>query len=474
MGLRPTSSASTATRPVKTRAPDVRPDGVTDPAPDRSVFRRLSWALFLAGLAGTISNTSVTVVTSGIASTFDLRVTVAAVVAISINLSMAFFMPVAGWVSGRIGPRRVLLGSAVILVVSSIVLTVSNGILPLLMGRIGQGVALGGVTPTAVQAATLVLADRERGRAIGWWSAANGIGLAVGPVAGGLLFAHGGWRIVPLPAVAIGVLLFAVSLQVPKGIRGEASVALDSVMLIGGTAAVMLMFTSAVSTGATNTARVLAFALAVVVAIAVVRTNRVGPLVPPSWVRRARVRRPALSGGLQMFVNGMCQVAVPVWLVSSIGLDQGAAGVALIAMTGTMALAAPFVGRRVDVPFETWVVIGFATVAVGLTAASAAMAQEVWTWLIPSLVVIGAGSACLLTTSFHAFSRTEAGSEGVGLAIYNVMRLGAFALGGLAGVAAIEAGASGVSFIAAAALCVAFAMAVKVRRDPVDAAPVAA
>lgn len=446
---------------------------LTELSSDPLVYRRLSWALFLAGLAGTISNTSVTVVTSGIASTFDLRVSVAAVVAISINLSMAFFMPLAGWVSGRIGPRKVLLGSALILVGSSVVLALSDGILSLMLGRIGQGVALGGVTPTAVQAATIVLAERERGRAIGWWSAANGIGLAIGPLAGGLLFAQGGWRIVPLPAVMIGVLLFVVSLYVPKGIRGKASIALDSVMLIGGTAAVALMLTSALSAGATTAALLLTAALVAIVGIALLRTVRVGPLVPPSWVRLARVRRPALSGGLQMFVNGMCQVAVPVWLVTTIGLDQGAAGIVLIAMTATMALAAPFVGRRVDVAFESWVVIGFALVAAGLMAASAAIGADAWPWLIPSLVVVGAGSACLLTTSFHAFSRTEAGSEGVGLAIYNVMRLGAFALGGLVGVTALEAGAAGVSYVAAAALCAAFATAVRYNRDPVGATPAA-
>jgi len=50
----------------------------------------------------------------------------------------------------------------------------------------------------------------QRNRAVGWWGAAGGIALAAGPVLGGLLVTHVGWRsifLINLPIGVVGVAL---------------------------------------------------------------------------------------------------------------------------------------------------------------------------------------------------------------------------------------------------------------------------
>src|SRR5918999_5102783 len=124
-----------------------------------------------------------------------------------------------------------LVASGLILALSSVVLIVADGVPALFAGRLGQGVALAGITPTAVQAAGRLLPDAERGRALGWWSVANGAGLAVGPLVGGRLFDLGGWAAVPVPTVGIGVVSMAVAASIPRGLRQSESVAASAVVM---------------------------------------------------------------------------------------------------------------------------------------------------------------------------------------------------------------------------------------------------
>ena len=68
----------------------------------------------------------------------------------------------------------------------------------------------------------------------------------------------------------------------------------------------------------------------------------------------------------------------------------------------------------------------------GLGALAAATVGTWWVAL-PALVVLGIGAGALLSPSFTAFIHTPAGHNAVGLAMFNVLRLKAFAVGACGG-----------------------------------------
>lgn len=75
-------------------------------------------------------------------------------------------------------------------------------------GFMGIGGAL--IMPATLSIITNVFTDpRERARAIGAWSATSGLGIAIGPIAGGLLLDHFWWGsvfLVNVPITAVGIL----------------------------------------------------------------------------------------------------------------------------------------------------------------------------------------------------------------------------------------------------------------------------
>ena len=74
----------------------------------------------MSGLAGTVTNVSVTVATGGIADELGASLDVVATAVLSLNLSMAIAMPLAGLYAGRIGLRGMLVASGLILALSSV------------------------------------------------------------------------------------------------------------------------------------------------------------------------------------------------------------------------------------------------------------------------------------------------------------------------------------------------------------------
>ncbi len=417
-----------------------------------SSYARMSAVLLAAGIAGTVTNVSVTVVTSALALEWGVPLSTTAVAVLALNLSMAFVMPIAGLLAGRHGMRAVLLGGGIALAASTILLLFAQNVLVLTIGRLGQGVGLAAITPTAIQASNNILPPREHAKALGWWSAANGAGLALGPALGGALFDIGGWRFVPLPTLLIALFVIVSTLSgVPKEMRHEGSVRLYGALVLSLFAGIAVAFLSAVSLGAWAVAVVAVLALASLGGYALLGKRRAE--LPVGWLEDLMVRRSTAGASVQMFVIGMAQVAVPAWLVTEAITSSGGAGATLLAMTLTMTVMGPFTGSRSDIPYARWFKTGLLLCALGVVGLAIGASVVPWWLALPALVVTGIGAGSLLTPSFQAFSQTLPGKDGVGLAMYNICRLSSFAAGGIVGAAAVDADAAWAGFVVASIVC---------------------
>src|SRR5205823_4523525 len=122
-----------------------------------------------------------------------------------------------GVIGDRIGRRRMLMVGLAAFGLFSLVTAYAHSPGQLVWARAAMGLGAAAVMPQTLSIISNVFEPAERPRAIGIWAMAVGIGVAIGPVVGGLLLAHFWWGSVFLlnvPFTAAGAA--AVWLVVPE------------------------------------------------------------------------------------------------------------------------------------------------------------------------------------------------------------------------------------------------------------------
>lgn len=121
----------------------------------------------------------------------------------------AMILP-AGFSGDRFGRKKLLLASLSFFGVGSILCAYAHSPVAFLWARILMGVAGAGITVMALTTITTLFSPKERPKAIGIFSAANFIGLPLGPILGGWMLGHFWWGwvfLMNVPVVLIAILV---------------------------------------------------------------------------------------------------------------------------------------------------------------------------------------------------------------------------------------------------------------------------
>lgn len=173
----------------------------------------LCTSLVVVTIDNTILNTAIPTLARELrATTVDLQW-----ITNAYTLAFAALLITAGGLGARFGHRRILLTGLTLFALGSAFAALSHTSLQLIGWRTVMGAAAALVMPATLSLVVSMFTPHERGRAIGIWSATAGLGIAIGPVAGGVLLEHFSWGSVfwiNVPLVA-GVIAATVSLVPP-------------------------------------------------------------------------------------------------------------------------------------------------------------------------------------------------------------------------------------------------------------------
>lgn len=150
----------------------------------------LCTSLVVVTIDNTILNTAIPTLARELrATTVDLQW-----ITNAYTLAFAALLITAGGLGARFGHRRILLTGLTLFALGSAFAALSHTSLQLIGWRTAMGAAAALVMPATLSLVVSMFAPHERGRAIGIWSATAGLGIAIGPVAGGVLLEHFSWE----------------------------------------------------------------------------------------------------------------------------------------------------------------------------------------------------------------------------------------------------------------------------------------
>ncbi len=268
-------------------------------------------------------------------------------------LVLACLLMASGSTADRIGRRKVFATGLVVFSIGSLLCSVAPSISWLIAFRMLQAVGGCMLAPVSLSIVRQVFTDpKERARALGVWSGIFGLGVACGPIAGGLLVTAVGWRSVFWVNVPIGVVAsvlarrFVPESRAPRARRVDVPGQLLVVVLLG---CLTLGVIEGPELGWGSTWIVAPFVIAALsaVALVLVEPRRREPLIelrffrsPPFSVANAVavLSYVVLSGFL--FVNTL-------YLQEARGDSPLVAGVSVLPATATIAASSLLSGRLV-------------------------------------------------------------------------------------------------------------------------------
>src|SRR5215472_8298865 len=244
-------------------------------------------AVSLATLMSYLDNNVTNVAIPTIQRSLHLSVSGLEWIVSSYLLVFAGLLLVGGRLADLYGRRRVFFIGLTIFTLSSLAAGLAGSGGELIAARAVQGLGAALLTPTTLAILMHAFTDaRERTAAIGIWSAVGALGLALGPVIGGVISQHVHWGWIFLINVPIGVITFVIAVPfVAESRADEQTRRLDLPGLVTSAIALFALTYALIEghdQGWTSTQIVAAFAVAAVAAgvFLAVENRATQPMVP--------------------------------------------------------------------------------------------------------------------------------------------------------------------------------------------------
>jgi EmrB/QacA subfamily drug resistance transporter len=359
----------------------------------------------------------------------------------SYTIVFAGLLLTAGSLGDRFGRRHALLGGLASFLAGSVIAATAGSTTALIVGRCVMGVGGALIMPTTLSILVNVFGDpRERAKAIAAWTAASGVGIAVGPIIGGALMRNYSWSSVFWINVPLLVAAFVGTLHLVPESRDPNATRLDpfgAILSIAAISSLVYAIVQAPDRGWTSTASLASFAIgsAIGAVFVIWEMRREDPMLDIRLFRNRNFSAGSIALTLLFFAMAGTVFLQAQYLQFVLDYTPLAAGFALIPAafgmllgTGAGAHLAAKHGGRIAVTAGTTI----AAVGVAVQAALVDGGSYVPTGVGLLLFGLGAGIAMPAATEMIMASLPPA-RAGVGSAVNDTVR----EFGGALGVAVI-------------------------------------
>ncbi|WYY14650.1 MFS transporter [Gordonia terrae] len=342
-------------------------------------------------------------------------------------LAAAVAMPIAGRLGDMFGKQRVLLVSAVLLTLGSLICALGDSLIPLIIGRGVQGLAMGFI-PVGMSLIREITPPRITSMAVAAMSATLGVGGAIGLPLAAWIVQTWNWHALFYVAAGLGVLVtLAVLILVPR-VNDAAGGRIDIPGAIGlavGLSAFLIAVSKANDWGWTSGATLgLGIGgIVVLVGWGFVELRRSEPLVDLRTTARPAVLLTNIAAAAIGFGMMAQSIVLPMLLrlpeATGYGLGQSllAAGLWMAPGGLMMMIFAPVSGILINrIGAKITLAIGAAILGCGYLLAFFLM-DAAWKLMLASIVCaigVGVGYAAMPTLIMGSVPATEAGAA-VGL-----------------------------------------------------------
>jgi EmrB/QacA subfamily drug resistance transporter len=346
------------------------------------------------------------------------------------TLTFAALLLLAGAIADRYGRHHALAGGLALFAAGSLAVAFTQTAAELIAARAVMGVGGAFIMPATLSIITAVFTDNaERIKAIGLWSAVSGLGVAIGPVAGGWLLAHFSWDSIFLVNLPIVIAALVAGHWLVPASRASESGRLD---LIGAALSVVAftVLTYGIIEGPSNgwlSGRTLGLGVASVVLLVVFgvwEARSSHPMLPLRLFRNPRFTGAGVSITVLFFaLSGVVFLSTQIYQFV-LSYSPLAAGVRALPSAAALAVFSPLgasVAKRAGVRVP--VTLGLVMVTVGLLVFGTASASSGYGHYVLAMVIVSAGTGLAMSAATSASMRElPPALAGVGSAVNDTTR----------------------------------------------------
>ncbi|WP_326634448.1 DHA2 family efflux MFS transporter permease subunit [Nonomuraea fuscirosea] len=344
-------------------------------------------------------------------------------------LVFAGLMLVGGRLADVYGARRVFLGGLTVFTLASLAagLATSGGML--VAARAVQGVGAALLTPTALALISQIFPDpAERGRAVGVWSMAGALSMALGPVVGGFISENLHWGWIYLVNVPIGVVTAGLALWAVRPAFERVRHHLDVPGLVTSAVALFALTYALIegeSAGWTSPEILAAAGVFVLAAVAFVlaESRAAEPMVAVSLFRSRVFSGGLLTSGIWSFGVFGIYFFSALWLQNVLGFTPTQAGASFVPMALTMAVVA-LLSQRISAALGIGrtVALGMALMGAAIFLISRVGADGGFADVAPWFLLYGLGGGLLVPLTSAVLGGMPKARAGVASGVLNVSR----------------------------------------------------